>query len=234
MAQILDQLQGKLIVSCQALENEPLYGAEIMAKMAVAAVEGGAAGIRANTPQDIQAIKKSVRVPVIGLYKRDYENSDIYITPTIREVEAIAEAGADIIAVDLTERERPDGRTANQLLAEIKRKFPKIPIMADISTAKEAVNVSIGGADLISTTLVGYTSYTSHIHSFQPSILSEIIEKVDSPIVAEGRIETPQQAALCLELGAFSVVVGSAITRPQVIARRFSIEMSKGRGAKEE
>lgn len=233
MAEFIHQLEKKLIVSCQALKNEPLYSSEIMARMAIAAVEGGAAGIRANTPQDIKAIKKSVKVPVVGLYKQDYENSEIYITPTIKEAEAIIEAGADIIAIDFTERARPDGKTANEFLAELKRNFPNIPIMADISTVQEAVKAAAVGVDLISTTLVGYTPYTSHIKSFQPDILINLIKEVDIPIVAEGRIQTPEQAAHCLELGAYSVVVGSAITRPQEITKRFLIEMSKLKGVNE-
>jgi N-acylglucosamine-6-phosphate 2-epimerase len=227
MHSILKKLKGGLIVSCQALEHEPLYGSDIMARMAIAAVEGGAVGIRANTPVDIKAIKKAVSVPVIGLYKVDYDNSEIYITPTVKEVEAVVDAGADIVAIDLTSRRRPDGMDNVQLIAETKAKFPEVLLMADVSTAEEAKSAAAAGVNLISTTMVGYTQYTTDVKNFDPDILKDIVSSVTIPVVAEGRIYSPEQAAKCLELGAFSVVVGSAITRPHEITRRFTNEMAR-------
>lgn len=230
MHSILEKLKGGLIVSCQALETEPLHGSEIMARMAIAAVEGGAVGIRANTPMDIKAIKNAVSVPVVGLYKVDYDNSEIYITPTIKEAEAVIAAGADIVAIDLTARPRPDGKDRNELIADVKAKYPEVLLMADVSTVEEAKAAADAGVDLISTTMVGYTPYTSDVKKFDPDILFEMISSIPIPVVAEGRIHYPEQAAKCLELGAFSVVVGSAITRPQEITRRFTDAMFKGKG----
>jgi N-acylglucosamine-6-phosphate 2-epimerase len=230
MQSILEKLKGGLIVSCQALKDEPLYGSEIMAKMAIAAIEGGAAGIRANTPDDIRAIKKVVSVPIIGLFKVDFDNSEIYITPTMKEVEAVIDAGADIVAIDLTARNRPDGMDNGQFIAAIKNRYPEVLLMADISTVEEAKAASLSGADLISTTMVGYTPYTSEVKCFNPEILKQIVSSVNIPVVAEGRIYYPEQAAQCIELGAFSVVVGSAITRPQEITKRFTNEIFREKG----
>ncbi|MBT2758048.1 N-acetylmannosamine-6-phosphate 2-epimerase [Mesobacillus foraminis] len=227
MTDLLSRLKGKLIVSCQALENEPLYGSCIMAKMATAAVAGGAAAIRANTPEDIREIKKAVGVTVIGLYKRDYEDSEIYITPTLREVEQIVLAGADIVAADLTLRRRPYNHTSDQFIKDYKRNFPQVPLMADIATVAESINAVELGADLISTTLVGYTEETKHVKEFNPLILKEIVEKTTRPVIAEGRIYTPEEAELALEMGAYAVVVGSAITRPLVMTERFVAKIQK-------
>src|SRR5699024_8572350 len=156
----LKQLKGTLIVSCQALEDEPLYSSFIMSKMALAAYQGGAMGIRANSYDDIVAIKKEVPLPVIGLIKKEYEQSPVYITPTLAEVDEIVRAGADIIAVDATKGVRPNGQTLQAFFKEIKRKYPTVQIMADISTLEEAVQAEAIGFDCISTTLVGYTEYT--------------------------------------------------------------------------
>ncbi|WP_121614122.1 N-acetylmannosamine-6-phosphate 2-epimerase [Mesobacillus foraminis] len=227
MGDVLSRLKGKLIVSCQALENEPLYGSGTMAKMAIAAVAGGAVAIRANTPEDIREIKKAVDVPVIGLYKRDYEDSQVYITPTLREAEQIVLAGADIVAADLTHRRRPYNHTSDQFIKEYKRNFPQVPLMADIATVAESINAAELGADLISTTLVGYTQETKHVKEFNPQILKEIVEKTARPVIAEGRIYTPEEAELALEMGAYAIVVGSAITRPLVITERFVAKIQK-------
>ena len=121
---VFDKIKGGLIVSCQALETEPLYSSKIMARMAFAAKEGGAVGIRANTPEDIIAIKKEVDLPVIGLYKVDYDNSEIYITPTMKEIDAIMTAAPDIIALDATNRKRPDGSTIETFFPEVRKKYP--------------------------------------------------------------------------------------------------------------
>ncbi|WP_059173867.1 N-acetylmannosamine-6-phosphate 2-epimerase [Bacillus sp. FJAT-27445] len=225
MDSILSKLRGGLIVSCQALEHEPLFGSETMGKMARAAMEGGAVGIRANTREDILEIKKAVELPVIGLVKRDYKDSEIYITPTLREVGEVVEAGAEIIAFDATKRSRPNGQSLKELVEEVKREYPNHLLMGDIATVEEGIYAAELGLDFISTTLCGYTPYTTEHNSFNQELLVRLIQETDVPIIAEGRVDTPQLAAECIHLGAFAVVVGSAITRPQEITKRFANEI---------
>ncbi|AZP04851.1 N-acetylmannosamine-6-phosphate 2-epimerase [Jeotgalibaca ciconiae] len=225
----LKSLKGKLIVSCQALEDEPLHSPHIMSKMALAAYQGGASGIRANGYEDIVAIKKEVPLPVIGILKKEYENYKVFITPTLSEVEKVVAAGADMIAVDATSRKRPDGLDLETFIKEIKLRYKDLPVMADISTIDEAEKAEKLGFDCISTTLVGYTEETEgqKLYSEDFILLKEILEKIKIPVIAEGNVITPEMAKRCLEVGAYAVVVGGAITRPQQITERF-IELIKG------
>lgn len=156
----LEKVKGKLIVSCQALEDEPLHSSFIMGRMAYAALTGGASGIRANTVSDIQEIKKNVELPIIGIIKKQYGDNQVYITPTMNEIDALAAEGVDIIALDGTKRERPDGNTLENLMKEAKRKYPNQLFMADISSVEEAIEAERVGFDIVGTTLVGYTEYT--------------------------------------------------------------------------
>jgi N-acylglucosamine-6-phosphate 2-epimerase len=189
--------------------------------MALAAQVGGASAIRANTPTDIAAIKAAVDLPVIGLYKVEVPGFDVYITPRVRDAIAVAEAGADIIAVDATCRPHPDGDPAEFVSAV--KKATGLPVMADISTFEEAVAARDAGADFVSTTMSGYTPYSPQ--SAEPDI--DLVERLarrfgrDYPLIAEGRIATPEQMRAALDAGAFGVVVGGAITRPQQITARF-------------
>lgn len=221
-------LQSKLIVSCQALEHEPLHGSYMMGRMAVAALEGGAAGIRANTAEDIREIKTQVNLPIIGIVKRDYPDSAVYITPTMAEIDELAGEGVDIIALDATFDQRPGGLTLTELVKQIKETYPDQLLMADISTVEEAVHAERLGFDLISTTLVGYTpSSKGHVvYGDDFEILKKILNAVHAPVIAEGNIMTPEMARRCIELGAYSVVVGGAITRPQQITERFVKHMN--------
>ncbi|MCY9658603.1 N-acetylmannosamine-6-phosphate 2-epimerase [Paenibacillus chondroitinus] len=213
-----------LIVSCQALPHEPLRGGDTMAKMARAAVEAGAVGIRTNGVFDILAIKQEVSVPVIGLIKRDIAGSDIFITPTINEVQAIVLAGADVVALDVTDRE---GRLeAVKPLIALAHKMGAA-VMADISTLEEGIAAERLGVDLIGTTLSGYTSYSRQSDEPDFELLRQLSEAVKIPVVAEGRIWTPEEAVKALECGAANVVVGSAITRPQLITARYIKAMSR-------
>lgn len=221
MNELLRKLKGQLIVSCQALEDEPLHGYEIMARMAIAAKEGGAAAIRANGKADIKAIKQAVELPVIGIVKRDYPNSEIYITPTLKEVAEVVGAGAEIVAVDLTHRIRPDGSSNKEFTQLIKNLYPDLLIMADISTLEEGLSAAMYGADIIGTTLSGYTPYTPSHGQPDFTLISELTNHLKKPVFAEGRVNTPEEARKCLELGAWSVVVGGAITRPQHITKKF-------------
>ncbi len=227
MSTVMKQIEKKLVVSCQALAHEPLFGSHIMMRMAAAAVEGGASAIRANTPQDIKAIKETVSVPVIGLYKQDYEGYDVYITPTMKEVREVAEAGAEIIAVDATNRIHPGKVTTAEFIEQIKKQLPDILIMADISTLEEGIAAEQMGVHMLSTTLSGYTPYSKQMDSFNFELLEELLKVVQIPVIAEGRVQTPQEAAACLQKGAYSVVVGSAITRPQEITKSFAVAVQQ-------
>ncbi len=214
----LNAVKGKLIVSCQALEHEPLHGAEIMAKMAIAAKIGGAAAIRANSPADIRAIKAAVDLPVIGLYKLG--ESGVFITPTFAAAREIAQAGADVIALDCTARPRPDGIALRDLLARIHAEL-RLPIFADVATMDEAIAAVEYGAAMAGPTLSGYTENSPKLAGPDFDLLARMIAALPIPVIAEGRIHTPQQARRALGMGAWAVVVGSAITRPRSITARF-------------
>ena len=225
MNKTLENIKGKLIVSCQALEDEPLHSSFIMGRMAYAAYVGGAGGIRANTVEDIKEIKKNVSLPIIGIIKKVYDNCNVYITPTIKEVEALVNEGVQIIAIDATKRERPDKKDLKDFINEVKKKYPNQLIMADISSVDEALYAEEIGFDMVGTTLVGYTEYTKNYKALEE--LEKVIKTVKIPVIAEGNIDTPLKAKNALELGAFAVVVGGAITRPQQITKKFVDEMEK-------
>lgn len=223
MKERIKNLKGKLIVSCQALPDEPLHSSFIMGRMAKAALQGGAVGIRANTPEDIQEIQTQVDLPVIGIIKRDYEDSAVYITPTLREVEELMAVHPDIIALDATCQTRPNGMSLDEFFHILKEKYPDQLWMADCSTVEEALHADALGFDFIGTTLVGYTAESKgmRIEEDDFKILRQILEKAVHPVIAEGNINTPEKARRVIDLGAFSVVVGSIITRPQVITKNF-------------
>lgn len=221
---MIESIKGHLIVSCQALENEPLHSSFIMSKMALAAKVGGAKGIRANSIADIQEIKNTVDLPIIGIIKKDYDDSDIYITPTINEIDALVKTGVDIIALDATKQIRPGNKDIDTFFKMIKEKYPNQKFMADCSTIEEAIHADKLGFDFIGTTLVGYTPQSKklHIEENDFEIIKTILATVKHPVIAEGNIDTPQKAKRVLELGCYSVVVGSIITRPQVITKKFT------------
>lgn len=216
-----ERIKNALIVSCQALEDEPLHSPFIMGRMAVAAKEGGAKGIRANGLEDIREIKQHVDLPIIGIIKEVYENSDVFITPTKREIKLLYNEGVDIIALDATRRPRPDGKTITEVFPEIRKEYPDQLFMADCSTYEEAITAESLGFDYIGTTLNGYTSYTKHASLPNIALLEEIIKKVSKPVIAEGGIWTPEQLEKIFSLGVHAAVVGTAITRPQEITKRF-------------
>ena len=220
----VEQLKGKLIVSCQALPHEPLHSSFIMGRMALAAKEGGACGIRANTREDIKEIQQNVDLPVIGIVKRDYEDSEIYITPTMKEVDELMEVKPEIIAMDATIAKRPGGLTLDEFFHQVKEKYPDQLWMADCSTVEEALHADEVGFDFIGTTMVGYTPQSKHlkIEANDFEIIREIVSKAKHRVIAEGNINTPEKARRVIELGAFSVVVGSIITRPQLITKNFA------------
>lgn len=221
--ELIEKLKGKLIVSCQALPGEPLYieNDTMMPLMAVAAKRAGAAGIRTNGERDVKEIKKTVDLPIIGLIKKEYEGFSQYITVTMKEIDTLVKAGADIIALDCTMRERGDGKTVNGFIKEIKEKYPDIILMADISTFEEGANAEKAGVDMVGTTLSGYTPYSENTDGPDFKLVERLSKELTIPVIAEGKIHEPQQAKKMLELGAHAVVVGGAITRPLEIAQRF-------------
>lgn len=220
---MLNAIKGGLVVSCQALEHEPLHSSTIMSKMALAAKQGGALGIRANSGVDIVAIKREVDLPVIGIVKRDYEGSEVFITATRKEIDELLESGCEMIAMDATLRERPGAESLASLVEYCRKKNPEVQLMADISTVEEAVAAELSGFDCVSTTLHGYTPYTSYTKLFRDdfAFLKAVLEEVKVPVIAEGNVLTPEMYRRCLELGADAVVVGGAITRPKEITARF-------------
>ncbi len=219
--EILQRIQNRLIVSCQALSDEPLHSSFIMKRMAVAAQEGGAGGIRANSPQDIAEIKEAVDLPIIGLYKVVYSDSDVYITPTMKEVDELVKVGADIIAVDATKRPRPNGKTLEAFFKEVKQKYPSQLFMADTSCYEEGVKAKELGFDIIGTTMSGYTAYTKGVKLPNYDLMTRYVQDLHTPIIAEGGIWTPEQLKAAMDIGVWAAVVGTAITRPREITRYF-------------
>ncbi|WP_434088289.1 N-acetylmannosamine-6-phosphate 2-epimerase [Desemzia incerta] len=220
---MIEQVKGGLIVSCQALPDEPLHSSYIMGRMAVAAEQGGAVGIRANTREDIIEIKKNTELPVIGIVKRDYDDSPVFITATMKEIDELMESGCEMIALDATDRIRPNGQTLQEFVSAIREKYGDIQLMADCSTVEEVFEAERLGFDVVSTTLMGYTE-ASKGHDIAENDferLKEVLAHVKAPVIAEGNVNTPAKAKRCLELGVTSVVVGSAITRPQLITKTF-------------
>lgn len=224
MKKNVESIKGKLVVSCQALPHEPLHSSFIMGRMAVPAKEGGARGIRANTKEDIAEIKSLVDLPVIGIVKRDYEDSAVYITPTMKEIEELMEVKPEIIALDATGALRPGGKTLKDFFEEVKKAYPEQLFMADCSTVEEALYADELGFDFIGTTMVGYTPQSKNlkIETNDFEIIREILEKAKHPVIAEGNINTPEKVKRVIELGCYSVVVGSIITRPQLITKSFA------------
>lgn len=216
-------LNRGLIVSCQAVKGEPLYGLGIMKYFARAAVEGGAVGIRANYVEDILDIKSEVSVPIIGIIKREYEGSDVYITPTLKEVKELLTTGVDAIALDATKRARPNGESLEDLVKYIRRNSPKTEIMADCSAFEEAENAARLGFDYIGTTMRGYTEYTKGIEIPDIGFITELVKAFPNvKIIAEGGIWERGQLEKVWETGVYAVVIGSAITRPRDITKRFA------------
>ena len=222
-----DQIRGKLIVSCQALKEEPLYSSYIMGRMAYAAMLGGASGIRANTVEDIVEIKKTVNLPVIGIIKQVYDGYDVFITPTMKEVDALVSCGCEIIALDATKRPRPDGLTLDESFQAVREKYPDQLFMADCSTFEEGMHAAELGFDFIGTSLSGYTEYTKGTELPDAPLIKELSEKSGKPVIAEGGIWCPEDLEKALSAGAYAAVVGTAITRPMDITKHFAQVIEK-------
>ncbi len=223
--ELFELMKDTVIVSCQATPGEPLYMKDdsIMYLMARAAKQAGARMIRTSSVRDIVAIKEETGLPVIGLIKREYPGYTGRITMTMKEVDECAGAMADIVSIDCTDCERGDGLTPAEFLKQVKAKYPNIIIMADCATLEEAEAAYEAGADLVGTTMHGYTPQTKAEATSEPNyeLVKRLAETLPCPVIAEGRVHTPEQARKMLELGAHAVVVGGAITRPLEIASRF-------------
>ncbi|MCU0535590.1 MAG: N-acetylmannosamine-6-phosphate 2-epimerase [Hydrococcus sp. Prado102] len=205
-------IESSLIVSCQAPVDSPLHDAKIIAAMAKAAVMQGAAGVRIDTPEHVREVRAQLpKTPLIGLWKKQFLGSEVYITPCYEQAVAIASSGADIIAIDATLRERPNGETVPELIEKIHAKLGK-QVMADIDTIESAISAADAGADFIGTTLYGYTPATQDCSPPGYSLLKEIVERLQVRAICEGGISSPEEAKKALELGAYAVVVGGAIT----------------------
>jgi putative N-acetylmannosamine-6-phosphate epimerase len=227
-SQALQQLRGALIVSCQASEGEPLCAPEHIAALALSAINGGARGLRLEGADNVAFVRRKTQLPIVGLTKsKDVSEEDrfgcVYITPTFEAAQSLVEAGADIVALDATNRARPGRVQASDLIKRIKAELG-VPVWADISTFDEGLAAAESGADVVSTTLSGYTSETKSPHSTGPDLklLGELIARLKPlPVVLEGKVWYPEEVTAAFKAGAYAVVVGSAITRPQHITRRF-------------
>lgn len=223
---VLESLKGKLIVSCQALPDEPLHSSFIMGRMAIAAKLGGASGIRAQSVADINEIMSVCDLPVIGIIKRNYDDSDIYITATRKEIEELLTTSCQIIALDATNRKRPNDEKTEDLVNLIHENGRLA--MADCSTFEECVEAERIGFDIVSTTLCGYTPYSKLIDGPNFELLKKCVDHLKTPIIAEGKINTPEDLRRVYEeCGVYSAVVGGAITRPKQITERFVSVLKK-------
>lgn len=225
---LLEITKGGIIVSCQVKPDDPLYLDGIVEKLAQCAIWGGARGLRLNTPSDIAAVRSITKLPIIGLWKEHSKGSDVFITPTLHHVDAVLAAGADMVAVDATDRLNGGGQKAFTIIKEIRREFGDVPILADIRNADEAFRAMLEGADMVAPTLY---RFNEHPKSAEEPDFEEFIKIIKvcrdaCPVFMEGKINTPEQAMESLFLGAHAVIVGSAITRPHLTTLRFTNKVS--------
>lgn len=218
---VVEQLRGGLIVSCQAKSPDVLYGPDNMALMARSAELGGAVGIRANGPEDIAAIRRAVSLPIIGIYKQDLPGFGIRITPSLESARAIVQAGANIVALDATRRGSEEGRMAAADFIRLVKTELGVPVMADIATFEEGIAAAEAGADIVATTLSGYTAYSPPATQPDFALVEQLVRTLRTPVISEGRISTPSEARAILDLGAYAIVVGSMITRPRWIVQHY-------------
>lgn len=217
---LLEQLRGGVIVSCQAPAGSPLNDPYIISALALTAEQHGAVGVRIKHPEQIAATRARVQVPIIGLDKVDFADSPVYITPTFAIAERLAESGADILALDATRRQRPHGETLESLLARVRNELQK-PVMADIATFDEGWYAADCGAEIIATTLCGYTEESAGTPLPAFALLEKLTTRLTVPVICEGGVSTPEEVRRAFDCGAFAVVVGTAITGVDKLAPPF-------------
>jgi N-acylglucosamine-6-phosphate 2-epimerase len=223
----LEILKNALIVAVHPEPGEPLYGMDITVAMARAVIEGGAKAIRTGGCAEIKAISGSLDIPIIGftkLHRPDY--SEVRVTASFEDAKNIVEAGADMISMEATGRPRQDGLSDMEMIQKIKQEL-HVPVMADISTIDEGIAAAKAGADFVATSLAGYTPQSIRTDGYDFELLNALIKQIPVPVIAEGHISTPTEARQALSYGAFAVVVGTAITRPHLITKKFVSEIDK-------
>lgn len=228
MTPLIAQLTGALIVSCQAYPGEPMRDPRTMRQIAQAAVTGGAAAVRLQGLDDIREGAAHLEVPIVGLWKDG--DDGVFITPTLDHALAVAEAGAHIVALDGTRRPRPDGRSLAQTIVSLRESHPDVLVMADCGSLDDAVEAELAGADLLGTTLSGYTGERPRTDGPDLDLITAVSARCQRPVVAEGRIHTPAHAAAALAAGAHAVCVGTAITHPSTLTGWFVAALSDSRG----
>ena len=217
---VLAAIRHGVIVSCQAAAGDPLDAPEHIVAMALSAERGGAVGLRIDSPRNLRAVRAQTALPLLGIYKQYSLDSDVYITPTYESARLVVEAGADLVALDATSRPRPGGETFAAIVARLHEEWG-VAVMADISTVEEAVGAARDGADLVATTLAGHTPYTVDGER-NVDLAARIAAAVEVPVIVEGGLWTADDVRSSFEAGAFAVVVGSAVTAPELITRRLS------------
>ncbi|MFN0119499.1 MAG: N-acetylmannosamine-6-phosphate 2-epimerase [Blastocatellia bacterium] len=217
---VIEKLRGGLIVSCQAPAESPLCDPYIIAAFALTAAQYGAAGVRINSAAHVAAVRRRVSVPIIGIEKVVSDESEVYITPTFDVAARLAESGADIIALDATRRPRPREETLETLIRRIHDEL-KLPVMADVALLEEGLHAAARGADIVATTLCGYTEQTLHIKPPDFGLVRALAESVQVPVICEGGVRNPAQARAARNAGAFAVVVGGAITGTDQLVREY-------------
>ena len=228
---IVQRLQGGLIVSCQAPVESPMHQPEVITAMAEAAINQGAVGVRLDTPAHVNAVRQKNSLPIIGLWKQQIPGFEVYITPQFDHAVAIAQAGADIIAIDATLRSRPNQETTATLIERIHTELGKL-VMADVDTLEAAIAAMNAGADLVGTTLYGYTADTQHLKPPGFDLLAELVKKLEVPIICEGGIASTQMAKQALDMGAYAVVVGTAITGVDLQVKAYATALTTQRSCK--
>lgn len=223
---LLLTIKNRLIVSCQARKGWPMYGENIMSAFGKAAEKGGAVAIRATGPENISAIKEATNIPILGINKQWVDGYDVYITPTYDSAKSIIEAGSSIVALDGTKRRRPNDETLKEIVEKIQNRYPNILIMADCATFEDGLNAEQIGVDLVSTTLSGYTEETQHVNEIDFQLIEKLSAELKVPVIAEGHIHTKNLAKKAIRSGAHSIVVGTAITRPEIITKWFVDELN--------
>jgi N-acylglucosamine-6-phosphate 2-epimerase len=225
---VVHKLKDGLIVSCQASAGSPLNHPEIIAALAAAAEQEQAVGVRINGVADIRSVRERVRIPIIGIEKVHTEGCPVYITPTYACLERVVRAGADVVALDCTARPRPESESVEAIVRRARAEL-QIAIMADVATVEDGLSAAALGVDLVSTTLCGYTDESRNCSSPAFDLLDRLVREIKVPVVLEGRVHTPDDVRRAFDLGAYAVVVGTAITNVEWLTRRFVQAAPRGR-----